>query len=223
MRKYTVIASLFLSFLSGLSGGHHEPKAFPVINQEPFQAPHYIPLLENPPQIDVKAEMKSNLMIEAQVRDHEYQAFSAFLFYKQSNELGYKMVPMDPTPGAVRKFFAQIPKRLIWNSELEYYIVVSNGKQRVESEMKKLKLEGYQADLAHIPELLITELAVDTKNIGRADGYEFIEIYNTTDRTIDFKDYHIRYRYPKEGPDSDLIWRPEKRSRFHPVKRVWFG
>ncbi|MBD5075318.1 hypothetical protein GUF45_27605, partial [Xanthomonas citri pv. citri] len=97
------------------------------------------------------------------------------------NELGYKMVPMDPTPGAVRKFLAQIPKRLIWNSELEYYIVMSNGKQRVESETKKLKLEGYQADLAHIPELLITELAVDTKNIGRADGYEFIEIFNTTD------------------------------------------
>ncbi|MGG1246464.1 metallophosphoesterase [Bacillus spizizenii] len=211
MRKYTVIASLFLSFLSVLSGGHHEPKAVPVIKQEPFQTPHYIPLLENPPQIDVKAEMKNNLMIEAQVRDNEYQAFSAFLFYKQSNELGYKMVPMDPTPGAVRKFFAQIPKRLIWNSELEYYIVVSNGKQRVESEMKKLKLGGYQADLAHIPELLITELAVDTKNIGRADGYEFIEMYNTTDRTIDFKDYHIRYRYPKEGPDSDLIWRPEKK------------
>lgn len=106
---------------------------------------------------------------------------------------------------------AQIPKRLIWNSELEYYIVMSNGKQRVESETKKLKLEGYQADLAHIPELLITELAVDTKNIGRADGYEFIEIFNTTDRTIDFKDYHIRYRYPKEGPDSDLIWRPDER------------
>ncbi len=80
MRKYTVIASLFLSFLSVLSGGHHESKAFPVIKQEPFQTPHYIPLLENPPQIDVKAEMKSNLMIEAQVRDNEYQAFSAFLF-----------------------------------------------------------------------------------------------------------------------------------------------
>lgn len=80
MRKYTVIASILLSFLSVLSGGHHESKAFPVVQQELFQTPHYIPLLENPPQIDVKAEMRSNLMIEAQVRDNSYQAFSAFLF-----------------------------------------------------------------------------------------------------------------------------------------------
>lgn len=51
MRKYTVIASILLSFLSVLSGGHHESKAFPVVQQELFQTPHYIPLLENPPQI----------------------------------------------------------------------------------------------------------------------------------------------------------------------------
>ena len=36
MRKYTVIASILLSFLSVLSGGHHESKAFPVVQQEPF-------------------------------------------------------------------------------------------------------------------------------------------------------------------------------------------
>ncbi|MCY7947723.1 lamin tail domain-containing protein, partial [Bacillus atrophaeus] len=71
-----------------------------------------------------------------------------------------------------------------------------------ETDTKKLKLEGYRADLDHIPELLITELAIDTKNAGGADGFEFIEIYNTTDRSIDFKDYNIRYRYPKEGPES---------------------
>lgn len=105
MRKYTVIASLLLSFLFVQSGGHHEAKALPVIKQEPFQTPHYIPLLENPPQIEVKAEMKGNLIIQAHVRDSEYQSFSAFLFYKQSNELGYKMVPMDPTPELSASFW----------------------------------------------------------------------------------------------------------------------
>ncbi|MCY7945937.1 hypothetical protein MOC03_06260, partial [Bacillus atrophaeus] len=72
--------------------------SFPILKQESVQTPHYIPLLENPPQIEVKSEMKENLLIQAQVRDPEYQAFSAFLFYKQSNELGYKMVPMDDGP-----------------------------------------------------------------------------------------------------------------------------
>lgn len=82
---------------------------------------------------------------------------------------------------------------------MEYYLVFTNGRQRAESEKKRLKLDGYQADLNHIPELMITELAVDTKNEDGADAYEFIEVYNTTDRPIHFKDYHIRYRYPKEG------------------------
>ncbi|KXZ17306.1 hypothetical protein AXI59_17890 [Bacillus nakamurai] len=205
-----------LFFLIGLlcvspsADAAHKESVIPVIQQEFGQPPHYIPLLESPPQIEVKAEMKRNLFIQAHVRDAEYKAFSAFLFYKQSNELGFKMVPMEPAPGAIQTFMVQISKREIWNGELEYYIVFSNGKQRAESETKRLKLDGYQADLAHIPELMITELAVDTKNDGGGDAYEFIEVYNTTDRPIHFKDYQIRYRYPKEGPESDLMWRPAK-------------
>ncbi|MEH7872959.1 metallophosphoesterase [Bacillus velezensis] len=205
-----------LFFLIGLlcvspsADAARKESAIPVNQQEFGQPPHYIPLLENPPQIEVKAEMKRNLFIQAHVRNADYQAFSAFLFYKQSNELGFKMVPMEPAPGAIRLFTAQVSKRDIWNGELEYYLVFTNGRQRAESEKKRLKLDGYQADLNHIPELMITELAVDTKNEDGADAYEFIEVYNTTDRPIHFKDYHIRYRYPKEGPESDMIWRPKE-------------
>ncbi|KOP67910.1 S-layer protein [Bacillus sp. FJAT-18019] len=53
-----------------------------------------------------------------------------------------------------------------------------------------------------MPELLITELVPDSTNVGTADGYEFIEVYNNTDKDIDFSNYKIRYRYL----ESDTLW-----------------
>ncbi|WP_159067846.1 lamin tail domain-containing protein [Paenibacillus ihuae] len=41
--------------------------------------------------------------------------------------------------------------------------------------------------------LLITELVPDTKNIGGADGYEFVEVYNNTDAPVSFNDYYFYY------------------------------
>ncbi|PEU67231.1 hypothetical protein CN386_29555, partial [Bacillus cereus] len=57
-----------------------------------------------------------------------------------------------------------------------------------------------------VPPLLITEVTPDTTNVGKADGYEFIEVYNNSTQDLNFKDYTIRYRYPSEGPEGDLIW-----------------
>ncbi|MCR8657360.1 S-layer homology domain-containing protein [Paenibacillus endoradicis] len=45
------------------------------------------------------------------------------------------------------------------------------------------------------PDLLITELVPDSANVASKDAYEFVEIYNNTDETIEFKDYELRYRY----------------------------
>lgn len=57
------------------------------------------------------------------------------------------------------------------------------------------------------PPLLITEMVPDSTNIGSADGYEFIEVYNNTNQPIDFKDYMLIYRYPGKK-DEDLYWKP---------------
>ncbi|WP_223068366.1 FIMAH domain-containing protein [Paenibacillus caui] len=55
---------------------------------------------------------------------------------------------------------------------------------------------------AAIPPFLITELVPDTTNVNDADGYEFIEVYNNTDRAVNVKDYKILYRYL----ESATIW-----------------
>jgi len=44
--------------------------------------------------------------------------------------------------------------------------------------------------------LQVTELQPDSTNVGGADGYEFIEVYNATDSAVDFSDFTINYLYP---------------------------
>jgi hypothetical protein len=44
--------------------------------------------------------------------------------------------------------------------------------------------------------LQITELLPDSTNVGSADGYEFVELYNATSTSIDFSDYTLKYLYP---------------------------
>ena len=61
-------------------------------------------------------------------------------------------------------------------------------------------------DVSKAPALVITELTPDTSNVNGADAYEFIEIYNNSDRDIDLKDYKLYYNYPDNGPDSDTVW-----------------
>ena len=45
--------------------------------------------------------------------------------------------------------------------------------------------------------LQITEVMPDTSNVGGADGFEFIEVYNASSGPVDFSDYTLRYLYPR--------------------------
>ncbi|MDQ0873515.1 hypothetical protein QFZ77_002174 [Paenibacillus sp. V4I3] len=62
---------------------------------------------------------------------------------------------------------------------------------------------------AGLPRMLITEIVPDSGGddaLGE-DPFEYLEVYNNSDQSIDFKDYSILYRYPGE-PGNDLFWRP---------------
>ncbi|PJJ73617.1 LPXTG-motif cell wall-anchored protein [Diaminobutyricimonas aerilata] len=56
--------------------------------------------------------------------------------------------------------------------------------------------------------LQITELLPDSTNVGSADGYEFVEVYNATNRPVDFSDYTLRYLYPLAdlSNSSTALW-----------------
>ena len=60
-------------------------------------------------------------------------------------------------------------------------------------------------DFTKVPIFLVTEIVPDSTNIGGADGYEFIEVYNNTDTSINFKDYKLMYRNGAQLT-TDVIW-----------------
>lgn len=63
---------------------------------------------------------------------------------------------------------------------------------------------GYEQAL--VP-LVITEMDPNSANVGGADGYEFIEVTNVSDQTVDFSDaYTIYYSYPEQGDAGDVEW-----------------
>ncbi|WP_416953712.1 metallophosphoesterase [Nocardioides sp. T5] len=45
------------------------------------------------------------------------------------------------------------------------------------------------------PILQVTEVAPDTANVGGADAYEFVEVYNASDAPVDFRDFTLNYLY----------------------------
>src|SRR5690625_5891509 len=67
-----------------------------------------------------------------------------------------------------------------------------------------------EVDYDSLHTLLITESVPYYKNVSDDDGYEYIEVYNNSDQTINFKDYQIIYRYPATH-DEDVHWIPENR------------
>lgn len=59
--------------------------------------------------------------------------------------------------------------------------------------------------------LLITEVVPDTKNVKgtdgtSVDGYEFVEVYNNTDKPVNFKDYYFFYNDKDTwAPNGDAV------------------
>ncbi|WP_458116220.1 calcineurin-like phosphoesterase C-terminal domain-containing protein [Arthrobacter sp. D2-10] len=59
--------------------------------------------------------------------------------------------------------------------------------------------------------LQITEVTPDTSNMGGADAFEFIEVYNASSESVDFSDYTLRYLYPRvDLSNSNVVDWPAK-------------
>jgi len=84
------------------------------------------------------------------------------------------------------------------------YVVVTDSADNT-SEVAMIEFTTTDSgDYQTLPMLMVTELLPDSSNVGGADGYEFIEIYNNSNESIDFSDYKIDYLYPDTA--TDTIW-----------------
>lgn len=66
--------------------------------------------------------------------------------------------------------------------------------------------EDVKINEIQIPELLITEILPDSKNVNGSDAYEFIEVYNNSNVELNLNDYKLYYNYPDNGDASDTLW-----------------
>ncbi|MCY7857618.1 metallophosphoesterase [Bacillus sonorensis] len=175
---------------------------------QPISAEHVQPAAgagENSPVIRhtpvEKGEKGEDLLFTAKT-----DADTVILYYKQNEELPFRAVPMEIVPGKKESYIAKVDSGAFTSDKVVYYIEARHGDHSAKTEMYTIDINGFQEDVQKLPELLITEMVVDSANVGGKDGYEFIEVYNNTNEPVHLNSYNMRYRHPEKGKESDVLW-----------------
>lgn len=122
------------------------------------------------------------------------------LFYRTAPGMLVKSMKMEKINDTT--FTATVPESDLWSYTFSYWFEGKN-----ETETTRLPINSSETfsvaiqqdaepDYQKVPKILITELAPDTSNVGSADGYEFIELYNNTNKPIELRNYELHYQYP---------------------------
>jgi len=145
--------------------------------------------------------------VEVSVEDTS-KPIDVVAYAKQLESFQYETIRLKKTDQE-NIYQMTIPANKIWNDQITYYFEANTGGAVGKTETFTLPIPQPEVDFQKLPPLLITELVPDSTNVGGADGYEFIEVYNNSNETVNFSDYTIRYRYPMEGAGADAFWDPE--------------
>ncbi|WP_449537535.1 lamin tail domain-containing protein [Ferdinandcohnia sp. Marseille-Q9671] len=143
------------------------------------------------------------IKIEATVTDNQAVPFVT-LFYKADDAESFTSLVMNPTVADGTTYSTEIPAADV-EKNVTYYIQATDGTNPVATEKYIVQVEQPDVDFSQIPKFLVTEVVPDSTNVGTADGYEFIEIYNNSDKAINFKDYKMYYRYGTDA-GTDVVW-----------------
>ena len=136
-----------------------------------------------------ESEAYTDIVIEANITD-DLSAPYATLYFKSESDDNFTALAMGPHEEGSSKFTVTIPSIEV-ESNITYYIEASDGKNSSRTEEHKIMVSEPNLDYNKMPHLLVTEVVPDSTNVGDADGYEFIEIYNNTNQPINFGDYKI--------------------------------
>ncbi|QCT03368.1 metallophosphoesterase [Paenibacillus algicola] len=153
-----------------------------------------------------------DLVFSASISSHQQggavpERVNVSLLYRTASQSRFTVAPMNLQDG---KYTTTLSADILTESELEYRIVAKSDNHTEQSDHHTIVVTGIPPlDLQQIPPLLVTELVVNSKNVGSSDGYEFIEIYNNTDREQSFENYKLYYRYTDTGPEGDVVWAPD--------------
>ncbi|GLX65752.1 S-layer homology domain-containing protein [Paenibacillus glycanilyticus] len=173
-----------------------------LLPAEPAPVLNQLPIIGHTPA--GTANVDNDLNVQATIVDPDSGTVTAVLNYKVGGAADYTSVPMTAEENDL--FSASIPKGALTDSELKYYIEANDGVDKLKSTIYSVTITLGNVDSNKLPPLMVTEIVPDSTNVGSADGYEFIEIYNNTDKPVNFNNYKIQYRYTASGPDADVIW-----------------
>lgn len=140
----------------------------------------------------------------------------ATLYYRVDDQLAYASMAM--TVQGDGSYQATIPASALWTTGVSYYVSADSQAANAQPasstpvHVNVAQAAGQQPDPATLPYLMVTEITPDSTNVGGSDGYEFIEVYNNSDRAQSLADFSLHYRYPSSGNAADLIWEPQDRN-----------
>lgn len=176
-----------------------------IINGQLSANQDFPPTITHEPITKIDAE--EGIKFQAKVTDDIYVK-NVTLSYHLNDQSEWTEVPM--TIASDGNYTSQLNASQLLGKELTYKISAYDGTNTKST-------DEYKAEIAHapynpqdVPYLLITEVVPDSSNVGSSDGYEYIEVYNNSDKTLNLKDYTIHYRYPLEGTAADLVLSLEK-------------
>ncbi|MFS0865009.1 lamin tail domain-containing protein [Fredinandcohnia sp. 179-A 10B2 NHS] len=140
------------------------------------------------------------VFVEANVKDNITVPIVT-LHYKKESDPDFSTIPMTPNG---ETYTAEIPSFDVYESII-YFIEATDGVNSSHTEQYSIQVEQPDVEYEKIPYLLVTEIVPDSTNVGSSDGYEFIEIYNNSNKDLNFKDYKLYYRYGTD-PATDVVW-----------------
>ena len=134
-------------------------------------------------------------------------ATSVALKFQTGQQMEAKSLPFTNIEGT-DNYQVDISAAMFWSPTFSYQIIAESidGESIAYPENEYIESQVYytnEPDSQAMPKLMITEIVPDTDNIGGLDAYEFIEIYNNTNKPINMKDYGIIYRYPDNTEDQN--------------------
>ena len=108
-----------------------------------------------------------------------------------SVQYGEKQYPMTYADGTYQ---AQIPAEDLEGTDSAAFTVqMSDGVNSVSAEKTVAVNQDAVTEKYLTSPILITEIVPNTENVGGSDAFEYFEIYNTTDRTVDLSQYSFQY------------------------------
>lgn len=144
---------------------------------------------------------------------------TAYLYVKFSGEEDYKKILMKKAENGYEGSLKWT--EMAGKSGFSYYTEFSDGVTEKKTTDKTVTIATTAVDKTKIPPIVISEIMPDSSNINGADAYEYIELYNNSDQTLDLQDYSLYYNYPDNGEASDVVWfAPEKELKLEPGKTI---